>query len=326
MLQTTIEVPETSPEPTSAEPAKWRPEPPQHIPRGSKIVLRKRGTTFVRTIKGPPGAPVVLLLHGWAATAALNWHQAFEPLSDHFRVIAPDLRGHGRGIRSRRRFTLADCADDVAATLDALDTGPVIAVGYSMGGPVAQLLWKRHREMVNGLVLCATGADFFPGNRARYTFAATTQILAGTTRAGALVGGWIPAGIARRVLNVTPPRGGDAKMVDWARREMSRHSFRLMLEAGQAIATYSSKGWIHDIDIPTSVLVTTKDAAIQPAAQFRMASAIRHSHVNLIEDGHTACMMPGFGRKLTDACIDTQRRVEAHAAGHWPVPLTDAPH
>ena len=52
---------------------------------------------------------------------------------------------------------LADCADDMAALIDELGTGPVIAVGYSMGGPIAQLLWKRHPEKVAGLVLCATG-------------------------------------------------------------------------------------------------------------------------------------------------------------------------
>ena len=65
-------------------------------------------------------------------------------------MIAPDLRGHGHGLRSRRVFRLADCADDCAATLVELGTGPVIAVGYSMGGPVAQLLWRRHRDLVVG--------------------------------------------------------------------------------------------------------------------------------------------------------------------------------
>lgn len=303
--------------PPACEAVEWLPDPARHIPRGSRIVLRKRGTTFVRSVKGPPGAPVVVLLHGWSATAALNWHQAFEPLSRHFRVIAPDLRGHGRGLRSRRRFTLADCADDVAATLDALDATPAIAVGYSMGGPVAQLLWRRHPEAVSGLVLCATGADFFPGNRERYVFAAMSQILAGTTRAGAIVGGWIPGGIARRMLNVSP-RGGNPQMASWARREMSKHSPRMLLEAGQAIANYSSKHWLHEVDVPTSVLVTTRDAAVQPAAQFRMATAIPHSHVNLIEDGHVACMAPDFGRKVVDACLDVQRRVELKAQGRWP--------
>ena len=41
---------------------------------------------------------------------------------------------------------LADCADDVAALVDELGVTKVIAAGYSMGGPVAQLLWRRHPD------------------------------------------------------------------------------------------------------------------------------------------------------------------------------------
>lgn len=286
------------------------------IPRGRRIELFQRGTTFVRTIKGPPGAPTVVLLHGLAATAALNWHQVFEPLGEHFRVIAPDLRGHGRGIRSARRFRLADCAADVAETLRALDAHPAIAVGYSMGGPVAQLLWRDHPELVSGLVLCATGADFVPGNRERYAMVALAQILAGTTRVGGALT-WLPATVARRILNV-PGGANSTPMAVWARKEMSKHSPRMLLEAGQSLATYSSKDWLHTIDVPTSVLVTTRDAAVLPVAQFRMAMAIPNAHVNLIEDGHVACVQPDFGRKVTDACIDVQRRVELRAIGEWP--------
>ena len=98
------------------------PEPP--LPRGERIELDGRGTTFARVIDGPPGAPTVVLLHGWIASGGLNWFTAFGPLSQRYRVIAPDMRGHGRGIRSRRRFRLADCADDVAALLDHLGAEP----------------------------------------------------------------------------------------------------------------------------------------------------------------------------------------------------------
>jgi 3-oxoadipate enol-lactonase len=287
--------------------------PVHGIPRGRRIELHRRGTTFVRTIKGPPGAPTVVLLHGLAATAALNWHQVFTPLSEHFRVIAPDLRGHGRGIRSRRRFRLADCAADVAETLRALDADPAIVVGYSMGGPVAQLMWRDHRDVVSGMVLCATGAEFVPGNRERYAMVALSQILVGTSRLGSLLS-WLPATVVRRVLNV-PGTGGSTPMAAWARREMSKHSPRMLLEAGQAIATFSSKDWIHEIDVPVSVLVTTRDSAVLPAAQFRMASAVPNAHVNLIDDGHVACITPEFGRKVTDACLDVHRRVERLTGG-----------
>jgi len=137
------------------------------IPPGRRLSLRGRGTTFVREVEGPPGAPTVLLHHGWGATGGLNWFPVFEPLAERFRVVTPDLRGHGRGLRSRRVFRLADCADDSAATLLELDAAPAIVVGYSMGGPISQLLWRRDRDLVRGLVLCATSAGFFPGTRER---------------------------------------------------------------------------------------------------------------------------------------------------------------
>jgi pimeloyl-ACP methyl ester carboxylesterase len=110
------------------------------------------------------------------------------------------MRGHGRGIRSPKRFRLADCATDAAETLRALDADPAIVVGYSMGGSVAQLMWRDHPGVVSGLVMCATGAEFVRGNRERYAMVALTQILASTTRLGSCLG-WIPGGVARRLLN-----------------------------------------------------------------------------------------------------------------------------
>src|SRR4051794_41166201 len=111
------------------------------IPGGRPVVLPGRGTTFVREAMGPPGAPTLILLHGLGATAALNWFPVFELLSEHFHVVALDHRGHGRGIRPTRRFRLADCADDVVALADQLGIDTFIPVGYSMGGPIAQLIW-----------------------------------------------------------------------------------------------------------------------------------------------------------------------------------------
>ncbi|HUR52227.1 MAG TPA: alpha/beta fold hydrolase, partial [Mycobacteriales bacterium] len=114
------------------------------VPEGRYVELPDRGRTFVTDIPGPtPDAPVVVLLHALTTTATLSWYPVMADLAQHYRVITFDQRWHGRGIRSSR-FRLTDCADDVAAVLDALGVEKCIPVGYSMGGAIAQLFWKQH--------------------------------------------------------------------------------------------------------------------------------------------------------------------------------------
>ncbi len=276
------------------------------MPLGRRIELPGRGTTFVRTVAGPsPDAPTVLLLHGWVASSGLNWYQAFGPLSEHFNVVAPDLRGHGRGIKSWRRFRLADCADDCAALLDVLGAGPVIACGYSLGGPVAQLLWRRHRDQVSGLVLAATSASFIPGLQQRMMFVGMMAVAAGGTRTGQLMTRLPGGGHAPRWMH-----GGKRpeSLRVWAMAEMRRHDMRMVLEAGNSIATYSSRRWICDVDVPTTVLVTTKDRAVEPSQQIRMALRIPGAEIQRYEEGHTSPVLPSFGEAVTEACLSVAGR------------------
>jgi pimeloyl-ACP methyl ester carboxylesterase len=130
------------------------------------VKLTGRGTILAYDMPGPRDAPTLLLLHGLGASGLLNWFPAFGPLSERFRVVAMDLRGHGHGLRSGSRYRLTDCADDAIALMDALEVERCIPVGYSLGGPVAQLMWRHHRDRVDGLVLCATSRNFAQASRA----------------------------------------------------------------------------------------------------------------------------------------------------------------
>jgi pimeloyl-ACP methyl ester carboxylesterase len=295
--------------------AEVTPGPP--LPRGDRIELPGRGTTFARVVDGPPGAPTVVLLHGWIASGGLNWFTAFGPLSGRYRVIAPDLRGHGRGIRSRRRFRLADCADDVAALLDHLGAEPAIVVGYSMGGPVAQLLWRRHPDRVAGLVLCATAYRFVRGGRERLVFGTMMATAIGTTRTGQLIGRASSASM-RRWTNPAPA-ARPTSLRAWAAGEMRRHDTVKVMEAGQAIGSYDARRWIGEIDVPTTVLLTERDRAIDPREQLKMAAAIPGAVVQTIDDGHIACAKREFGPALVRAVDSVQARRRAGA-----VPLAAA--
>ena len=274
------------------------------IPPGRHVEVPGRGTTFVREAAGPPGAPAVILLHGLGATAALNWFSAFEPLSEHFRVVALDHRGHGRGIRSRRRFRLADCADDVVALADVLGIRSFIAVGYSMGGPIAQLIWHRHPERVQGLVMCATSRNFRGRWREGVQFAGLSLLVGGLRLA------------PRRTLSdLVEELPGDVMQMNrgLALAELRRNDLRMVLEAAEAIGRFSSRDWISTIDVPVSVVVTAADRLVPVRRQVKLARAIPSAVVHVVEGNHLACGTEPdrFAETLVEACSLVRRRAAA---------------
>ncbi|MFG2376487.1 alpha/beta fold hydrolase [Streptomyces sp. NPDC048504] len=100
---------------------------------------------------GPAAAPPLLLVHGWGGDGR-EWSRHAEELAGTCRVIVPDLRGHGRSPVPREGNTPAEMADDLAALIDLLGAGPVVAVGHSMGGQVVNLLAVRRPETVRSVV------------------------------------------------------------------------------------------------------------------------------------------------------------------------------
>lgn len=283
-----------------------RPAPPV----GRAVRLAGRGRLFVRERRGPVGAPTVVLLHGWMASGGLNWLSTFEPLAQQFRVLAPDLIGHGHGNRSLSgRFRLERCADEVAAMLRALDAGPAIIAGYSMGGPVAQLLWQRHREEVAGLVLCATSPTPVPQGRVSSRM---EGLMKGVSGAGRVID-WmtLPARRAAGALSSTPARA--QQLPGWARREFGRHHWPTVLDAGRALAHHDATAWIGDIDVPTAVVLTEQDFAVPADDQRAMAAKIPGAEIHALDSGHLACMRPDFGHTMLEACQGVSARA-AHAA------------
>ena len=248
---------------------------------GREVVLPGRGTTWVRDLPGPvPDAPVVLLLHGWTVTADINWSTSYRALQRSYRVLAMDHRGHGQGIRSLRPFRLEDCADDAAALCQVLGIGQIVACGYSMGGPVAQLLWRRHPDLVAGLVLCATGRRF-GSDRQRARILAVS--LLGASLATLAAGPLLRGPLVRRYLEA---RIGDDPGRAWVAEQVRRNDPAAVLQAGAALAAFDSRSWIGEVDVAASVVVTTEDQVVAVARQRNLAAAIPGAHVEEVEGGH----------------------------------------
>ena len=256
----------------------------------------------MRRLDGPPGAPTVLLLHGWTASADLNWFTCYAPLAEHYRVVALDHRGHGRGIRSRKLFRLEDCADDAVAVCDVLGIDTFIPVGYSMGGPVAQLIWKRHRERVAGLVLCATSSYFATSREERLSFLGISGLAAVARLTPVQARQWLTDQFYLQ-------RKSD-QWEPWAIHEASRHDWRAVLEAGRAIGNFSSRDWIGDVDVPTSTVITMRDRVVPVRRQIRLFEAIPDVEAFRVDADHDAVVANAkvFVPTLLRACRSVVER------------------
>ncbi len=274
------------------------------LPAGRSVDLPGRGTTFIREVAGPPGAPVVFLLHGWTVSAALNWFTVYEPLAEFSRVISIDHRGHGRGIRTRERFRLVDAADDVVALADVLGIDRFVVAGYSMGGPIAQLVANRHPSRVCGMVLSATWA-----NHPR------RQLQTRMLRAAG------PVGRGSRVLSPqrqhamfrwgymrASGREADAGP-QWFSDEVGAGSIPMILEAGGEIARFDSRRWLTDVDVPTGIAITTRDSLVGADLQHRLAALIPHAELRAVPIDHDGCITQP--RVFVPPFLDLVR----HAAG-----------
>lgn len=254
-----------------------RPYPVADLPAGFYLELPGRGTTFV-TDSGPREAPVIMLLHSVATTGLLCWYPVIPELSRDYRVITLDHRWHGRGIRSPE-FTLELCADDAVAVADRLGVDRFVAAGFSMGGGIAQLAWRRHADRVEGLVLCSTGPFFSSQD---------PEELARDVRMGA---------IAAR-LDRYLPVPSDARLNDWsghtARWAISQFMSTPMSKMGafsEAMAAFDSRDWLGEIDVPTAVVISTKDKTVPPERQALLSGSIREALEFPVDGGHAVCVL-----------------------------------
>ena len=272
------------------------------LPPGRLIDIPDRGQTFIREVQGPDNAPTLILLHGWTATADLNWFTCFEELGKHFNVVALDHRGHGQGIRSRSSFRLEDCADDVVALADMLGINTFIPVGYSMGGTIAQLIWRQHEHRVNGLVLCSTAPIFAKSREERLGFLGLTGLATIARFTPTQTVDWI----TEQVYLQRKAEGLD----QWALEEMSGHDWRQILEAGKEIGSFNSLKWLSEVNVPTSVVITTQDQVIPPERQQRLLDLLKDVDVHLVDGGHNAIYAEQrtYVPKLVAACNSVYQR------------------
>jgi 3-oxoadipate enol-lactonase len=268
------------------------PRPP--MPRGYVSEVPGAGDLFYRDTGEPPGGSrgTILLLHGWMVPTDPHWFRTFSILYEQgYRAIALDARGHGRGLR-QGPFSLKGCAADAAALVRHLDCGPVLCVGYSMGGLIAQLMAKRHPHEVAGAVLAATATELRES--------LVLQLV------------WMGMGSFQWFLRLAPRWSwylavnalvrGDEETTHWLVGEMRRGSAEDIAEAGREIGRFDSRPWLEDVRQPMVVLITCIDMLVPQSRQRELAHRLEAPVVEIDSDHLAPTTTPRrFHRALLEA-------------------------
>lgn len=267
-----------------------RPTVPDHLftlPEGVEersIPSADDGT--IRYLEAGTGQPLVLL-HGVTLRSDV-WAPQFHQLTDRFRVISVDLRGHGGSTPGDGGFGLDRLASDVATLLETLDLHDAIIAGHSMGGMTLMTFCREHQtvldERVAGLVFVATSpSNVFPPG-----LAAIFRQLVEQGRTILDDGRELPR--RRTTTALVRPVFGD-RPNPLAVRQLAEMGdamdSRSLIESVAQMFVHDTREALRAVTVPTMVLVGSRDILTPPFASRRLAGLVRDSDFVLLpKAGH----------------------------------------
>jgi non-heme chloroperoxidase len=226
--------------------------------------------------RGDPGAPPVLLLHGYTD----SW-RAYEPLlaalPPSLRSIALSQRGHGDSTKPNTSYRAGDFAQDLCEALDQLELASAVVVGHSMGSLIATRFAIDHPDRVAGLVLIG---------------AFTT--LKGNAAAGAL---WrddvatmtdpVDAEFVRAFQESTTARPVPSSFLDTVVAESRKVPAQVWRDALRAMLDDDFSGDLGRITAPTLIIWGDRDTFSSRAEQERLLGAMPQASLSIHEGaGH----------------------------------------
>jgi pimeloyl-ACP methyl ester carboxylesterase len=126
------------------------------------VTINSAGIYYQSYGEDRSGRPPIVLIHGSTIDSHTDWAAVIPELVPHFRVFAPDCRGHGRSNNPNMTYSFKELADDVAAFISAMGYERAHIIGHSNGGNVALVLLMERPEVVQTCVLQAANAFVTP--------------------------------------------------------------------------------------------------------------------------------------------------------------------
>jgi pimeloyl-ACP methyl ester carboxylesterase len=241
--------------------------------------LRSDDAEIVYEIVG--SGPPVILLHPFPVHHEF-WNPIVPVLSSRYRLIVPDLRGHGDSEIGQGPASMEKHACDLARLLDGASVAKAAFVGVSIGGYILFEFWRQFRARVNALVLCDTKpqADAAEARSNRLKVAADV-LEQGTDP---FIESMIPKLLGRTTLSTRPDLGDGARRM---MRKMSPEDVSLvqrgMAERPDSVADLKT------INVPALIVIGDEDILATPADGELMRQHIAGSQLKIIpKAGHFA--------------------------------------
>lgn len=194
------------------------------------------------------GTPV-LLIHG-LGSSTLDWEFQIPVLSAHYRVLALDVRGHGRSDKPRERYRMVDFADDVAALIEHLQLPPVHLVGISMGGMIGFQLGVDQPHLLRSLTIVNSAPEVKAHNLRERLEIAKRWLLARLLPLETL---------AKALGKLLFPRPEQAELRRKVEQRWPRNDKRAYLASLDAIIGWGVRERLQRITCPTLVISADRD-------------------------------------------------------------------
>lgn len=236
------------------------------------------------------GRPVVCLhgvgLQWWV------WSAQFRLLHGSFRVVAWDMRGHGRSTTGADGMALEAVADDLALLLVQLDLHDAVVVGHSMGGMALARFCADHHdvlaERVGGLMFLATSAAMIDADSWIGAVVGLANIVSRLTGDGArLRYGWRDTDLSALLVRGAFGRRVSGRAVEDVRHMMSELAPDVAAAAGRSIAGHDVREDLDHVDVPTSVVVGSADRLTSVAHAEVIARQVAGAELHVLDGvGH----------------------------------------
>jgi len=239
--------------------------------------LRSGDAEIFYEIRG--NGPPVVLLHPFPCHHEF-WNPIAAALDSRYRLIVPDLRGHGDSEIGEGPAFMAKHAGDLARVLDAAGIGKAAFIGCSIGGYILFEFWRRFRERVTALALCDTRPQPDSAEaRANRLKAAATVLEQGTEP---FIESMIPKLIGRTTVATRPD------LVDGARAMMRRMSAEDISQVQRGMAERpDSVANLKTITVPTLIVIGEEDVLSTVADGELMRQNIAGSQLKVLpKAGH----------------------------------------